>query len=56
MKPSCFIGISFRVVFLDEFVDDLDVSGDQSIDATVGLAKAEELYHGTGSIAMSSLS
>jgi len=35
---------SLRRLFLDEFVDDLDVSGDQSIDATVGLAKAEELY------------
>ena len=35
---------SLRRLFLDEFVDDLDVSGDQSIDATVGLAKAEALY------------
>jgi len=35
---------SLRRLFLDEFVDDLDVSGDLSIDATVGLAKAEELY------------
>ena len=35
---------SLRRLFLDEFVDDLDISGDHSIDATVGLAKAEELY------------
>ena len=35
---------SLRRLFLDEFVEDLDVSGDHSIDATVGLAKAEELY------------
>ncbi len=35
---------SLRRLFLDEFVGDLDVSGDQSIDATVGLDRAEELY------------
>ena len=35
---------SLRRLFLDEFVGDLDVSGDASIDATVGLARAEELY------------
>ena len=35
---------SLRRLFLDEFVEDLDFSGDHSIDATVGLAKAEELY------------
>ena len=35
---------SLRRLFLDEFVRDLDVSGDHSIDATVGLARAEELY------------
>ena len=35
---------SLRRLFLDEFVGDLDVSGDQSIDATVGLRRAEELY------------
>src|SRR6202023_2621297 len=35
---------SLRRLFLDEFVGDLDVSGDQSIDATVGLARAEQLY------------
>ena len=35
---------SLRRLFLDEFVGDLDVSGDHSIDATVGMARAEELY------------
>ena len=35
---------SLRRLFLDEFVGDLDVSGDQSIDATVGLDRAEQLY------------
>ncbi len=35
---------SLRRLFLDEFVGDLDVSGDHGIDATVGLARAEELY------------
>jgi thymidylate synthase ThyX len=35
---------SLRRLFLDEFVGDLDVSGDAGIDATVGLARAEELY------------
>jgi thymidylate synthase ThyX len=35
---------SLRRLFLDEFVGDLDVRGDQSIDATVGLDRAEELY------------
>jgi thymidylate synthase ThyX len=35
---------SLRRLFLDEFVGDLDVSGDQSVDATVGLERAEELY------------
>ena len=35
---------SLRRLFLDEFVGELDVAGDQSIDATVGLARAEELY------------
>ena len=32
---------SLRRLFLDEFVEDLDVSGDHSIDATVGLSKAD---------------
>ncbi len=35
---------SLRRLFLDEFVGDLDISGDHSVDATVGLARAEQLY------------
>src|SRR6516165_4916194 len=35
---------SLRRLFLDEFVDDLDLSGDETFDATVGLRRAEELY------------
>ncbi len=35
---------SLRRLFLDEFVGDLDVSGDVTIDATVGLKRAEDLY------------
>lgn len=35
---------SLRRLFLDEFVGDLDLSGDLGVDATVGLARAEELY------------
>ena len=35
---------SLRRLFLDEFVGELDISGDESIDATVGLRRAEELY------------
>ncbi len=35
---------SLRRLFLDEFVGDLDVEGDASIDATIGLDRAEELY------------
>ena len=35
---------SLRRLFLDEFVGDLDVAGDQSVDATIGLHRAEELY------------
>jgi len=35
---------SLRRLFLDEFVGDLDVSGDHSVDATIGLDRAEELY------------
>jgi thymidylate synthase ThyX len=35
---------SLRRLFLDEFVGDLDISGDVTIDATVGLRRAEELY------------
>ena len=37
-------GKSLRRLFLDEFVGDLDISGDHSVDATVGLARAEQLY------------
>jgi thymidylate synthase ThyX len=35
---------SLRRLFLDEFVGELDVTGDTSLDATVGLRRAEELY------------
>ena len=35
---------SLRRLFLDEFVGDLDIRGDQSIDATIGLDRAEELW------------
>jgi thymidylate synthase ThyX len=35
---------SLRRLFLDEFVGELDVSGDIGVDATVGLRRAEELY------------
>jgi thymidylate synthase ThyX len=35
---------SLRRLFLDEFVGELDMSGDLTVDATVGLARAEELY------------
>jgi thymidylate synthase ThyX len=35
---------SLRRLFLDEFVRDLDISGDVTLDATVGLARAEQLY------------
>jgi thymidylate synthase ThyX len=35
---------SLRRLFLDEFVGDLDVTGDVSVDATVGLERAEKLY------------
>ena len=35
---------SLRRLFLDEFVDDLDITGDVTIDATVGLRRAEALY------------
>lgn len=36
---------SLRRLFLDEFLGDLDVTGDVTIDATIGLAHAEKLYH-----------
>jgi thymidylate synthase ThyX len=35
---------SLRRLFLDEFVGDLDIRGDMSVDATIGLDRAEELY------------
>src|SRR5437588_11521593 len=35
---------SLRRLFLDEFVGELDIEGDATIDATVGLARAEQLY------------
>ena len=35
---------SLRRLFLDEFVSDLDVAGDVTVDATVGLDRAEALY------------
>ncbi len=35
---------SLRRLFLDEFVGELDISGDATVDATVGLARAEQLY------------
>jgi thymidylate synthase ThyX len=35
---------SLRRLFLDEFVGDLDVTGDAGVDATVGLERAEQLY------------
>jgi thymidylate synthase ThyX len=35
---------SLRRLFLDEFVGDLDISGDAGVDATVGLRRAEQLY------------
>ena len=35
---------SLRRLFIDEFVGELDISGDHTIDATVGLQRAEDLY------------
>jgi thymidylate synthase ThyX len=35
---------SLRRLFLDEFVADLDLTGDLTVDATIGLERAEELY------------
>lgn len=35
---------SLRRLFLDEFVGELDITGDETIDATVGLRRAEALY------------
>jgi thymidylate synthase ThyX len=36
--------LSLRRLFLKEFVGHLDMTGDLTLDATVGLARAEELY------------
>ena len=36
--------LSLRRLFLDEFVGDLDLTGDLTVDATVGLRRAEKLY------------
>jgi thymidylate synthase ThyX len=35
---------SLRRLFLDEFVGELDIEGDASVDATIGLDRAEQLY------------
>ena len=35
--------LSLRRLFLKEFVGELDIEGDQSIDATIGLRRAAEL-------------
>src|SRR3712207_4232581 len=35
---------SLRRLFLDEFVGELDMTGDLTVDATIGLRRAEELY------------
>ena len=35
---------SLRRLFLDEFVGELDIAGDDSVDATIGVARAEKLY------------
>lgn len=35
---------SLRRLFLDEFMGDLDMSGDLTVDATVGVDRAEQLY------------
>src|SRR5712691_11050395 len=35
---------SLRRLFLDEFGGDLDLTGDLTVDATVGLKRAEDLY------------
>jgi thymidylate synthase ThyX len=35
---------SLRRLFLDEFVRELDITGDATVDATVGVERAEELY------------
>ncbi|MDP9071054.1 MAG: FAD-dependent thymidylate synthase [Actinomycetota bacterium] len=35
---------TLRRLFLDEFVGELDMTGDLTVDATMGLARAEQLY------------
>lgn len=35
---------SLRRLFVDEFVGELDTAGDESVDATIGLERAEALY------------
>ena len=35
---------SLRRLFLDEFVGELDITGDLGVDATIGLERAEQLY------------
>src|SRR6202789_3137857 len=35
---------SLRRLFLDEFVGDLELAGDVTVDATLGLERADELY------------
>ncbi len=35
---------SLRRLFLDEFVGELDIEGDASVDATIGMRRAEDLY------------
>ncbi len=35
---------SLRRLFLDEFVGELDMTGDLTVDATMGLSRAEDLY------------
>jgi thymidylate synthase ThyX len=35
---------SLRRLFLDEFVNDLEIKGDQAVDATVGVDRADALY------------
>ena len=35
---------SLRRLFVDEFVGELDTTGDESVDATIGLDRAEALY------------
>jgi len=35
---------SLRRLFIDEFIGELDTSGDESVDATIGVERAETLY------------